>query len=220
MTGPKDNKGKGVRGVVLAGGRSSRFGSDKAFAVYDGETMLSRAVRLLTPICEDVIISCGLKSMTLSGLEAIPDLRPNRGPLGGIEAAMTSTSANRLLFLTCDMPLVTERLLECQLRMAQANPQAEAVVWKDPSGKIFPFPLLISRRSLPVLTGYLDASEPTERPLHSIKEAEKTLSHVKKLSVKNFLNTLSTIFIPIESQGPFANINTVEGLNAISLLPD
>lgn len=72
-------------GVVLAGGRSSRFGSDKALAELDGRTLLARAVDALSGWCEHVIV-VGRQNAPAPTLPDWP--RPGMGPLGGIAAAL------------------------------------------------------------------------------------------------------------------------------------
>lgn len=67
-------------GAVLAGGRSSRFGSDKALAMLDGRTLLDHAVAALRPHCDAVVVV---------GRGEIADWpRPDMGPLGGIAGAL------------------------------------------------------------------------------------------------------------------------------------
>ncbi len=67
-------------GAVLAGGRSSRFGSDKALATLDGRTLLDHALAALRPHCDAAIVV---------GRGEIADWpRPDMGPLGGIAGAL------------------------------------------------------------------------------------------------------------------------------------
>ena len=72
-------------GVVLAGGQSSRFGSDKALALLDGETLLARAVQTLSQWCDQVVV-VGRSEAPVPCLTDWP--RPGMGPLGGIAAAL------------------------------------------------------------------------------------------------------------------------------------
>lgn len=74
-----------ILGVVLAGGQSSRFGSDKALAEYQGRTLLSRAVDALSGWCEYVVIA----GRAQGPAPTIPDWpSPGMGPLGGIAAGL------------------------------------------------------------------------------------------------------------------------------------
>ncbi len=74
-----------ILGVVLAGGQSSRFGSDKALAELDGHTLLARAVDLASGWCEYVVVA-GRETAPAPTLPDWP--HPNMGPLAGIAAAL------------------------------------------------------------------------------------------------------------------------------------
>jgi molybdopterin-guanine dinucleotide biosynthesis protein A len=74
-----------ILGLVLAGGQSSRFGSDKALAELDGQTLLSRAVDALSGWCDEVVIA----GRSTGPATCIPDWpRAGMGPLGGIAAGL------------------------------------------------------------------------------------------------------------------------------------
>lgn len=74
-----------ILGVVLAGGLSTRFGSDKALAELGGHTLLARAVDVLSGWCEKVIVA----GRELAPAPTIPDWpRAGMGPLGGLAAAL------------------------------------------------------------------------------------------------------------------------------------
>ncbi|RVQ67197.1 molybdenum cofactor guanylyltransferase [Croceicoccus ponticola] len=72
-------------GCVLAGGESRRFGSDKALALLDGETLLSRAVGVLARHCAAVVVA-GRGDDGASGVADWPE--PGLGPLGGLAGAL------------------------------------------------------------------------------------------------------------------------------------
>ncbi|MFC3097014.1 molybdenum cofactor guanylyltransferase [Alteraurantiacibacter palmitatis] len=84
-----------VMGLVLAGGQSTRFGSDKALAVLGGDTLLARAVATLSAWCETVVIA-GRDDAAAQGLgHCIPDWpRPGLGPLAGIAAGLAHARAH------------------------------------------------------------------------------------------------------------------------------
>jgi molybdopterin-guanine dinucleotide biosynthesis protein A len=74
-----------ILGAVLAGGQSSRFGSDKALALLSGETLLMRAVDMLSGWCEKVVVV----GREVAPAPTLPDRpRAGMGPLGGIAAAL------------------------------------------------------------------------------------------------------------------------------------
>jgi molybdopterin-guanine dinucleotide biosynthesis protein A len=74
-----------ILGAVLAGGQSSRFGSDKALAEIDGHTLLALAVDTLAGWCDHVVVVGRAEAPA----PTLPDLpRPGMGPLGGLAAAL------------------------------------------------------------------------------------------------------------------------------------
>ncbi|MEO6093851.1 MAG: molybdenum cofactor guanylyltransferase [Novosphingobium sp.] len=74
-----------ILGAVLAGGRSTRFGSDKALAELEGHTLIALAVDALSGWCEHVVVV----GRALAPAPTLPDWpRPDMGPLGGLVAAL------------------------------------------------------------------------------------------------------------------------------------
>ncbi|WP_163933564.1 molybdenum cofactor guanylyltransferase [Paraferrimonas sp. SM1919] len=94
-----------VVGVVLAGGKSSRMGQDKAALVYHGRTLLEHSHHTLT--------LSGIHQVYYSHPEHIGDSYQNMGPLGGIYSSMLALEEHAyLLFMAVDMPLVLPSLLQ------------------------------------------------------------------------------------------------------------
>lgn len=73
-----------VLGALLAGGKSERFGSDKAMAVYQGQYLIDHAIGLLEPQC-DALLICGRSYGEYAFVKDDPE---DQGPLGGINAAL------------------------------------------------------------------------------------------------------------------------------------
>lgn len=105
---------------MIAGGRASRFGSDKALALWDGQPLLAHAVATIGPWVDEVAVV----GREWRGLPAIADLpAPGLGPLGGIAGALAHAAAHGfigVLTIGCDMPLVPDELIERVLRRAPA----------------------------------------------------------------------------------------------------
>lgn len=104
-----------ILGAILAGGRSSRFGSDKAVALIDGRTLIEHVAAALS--CEvDAIIVCG---RPYPGLKHVPDRPgPSLGPLGGINAALRYAADNgfsTVLTAPCDTPRISRGLFAALL---------------------------------------------------------------------------------------------------------
>jgi molybdopterin-guanine dinucleotide biosynthesis protein A len=101
-----------LRGVVLAGGRSSRFGSDKALQIWDGITLLERAARLLDDLeLEPVVIANPDRDYSFLPYPVLNDRIPGQGPLEGLFTACVNHPGCDFLVLTCDMPQMASALL-------------------------------------------------------------------------------------------------------------
>jgi len=109
---------------ILAGGKSSRMGSDKAFLLWKSGTLLSNALQLAGTIATQVKIVGEPEKFAAFGT-VIRDIYPERGPLAGIHAALSSTSTQWNLILAVDIPLVEPRFLEY---LAEQAGSSEAVV--------------------------------------------------------------------------------------------
>ncbi|HXZ58964.1 MAG TPA: NTP transferase domain-containing protein [Steroidobacteraceae bacterium] len=106
-------------GLVLAGGRSSRMGQDKAALRVGGRTQLEQAMTLLAPHVARAFVSVrpDQRSEALRGrFEQIEDTRENLGPIAGIIAAQERYPDCAWLVLACDLPLLDAATLEFLLR--------------------------------------------------------------------------------------------------------
>ncbi len=119
-----------IDGLVLAGGKSRRFGSDKRQALWNGEPLVLHALRMLTPIVGGTLfVATGESREALPGTARAVVLRDEpsgRGPLGGIAAALTR-SRNGILVLACDLPRVRRATLEELARCGLASGRPVAV---------------------------------------------------------------------------------------------
>ena len=105
-----------ILGAVLIGGQSSRFGSDKARAEWNGRALAEHAAALVGQFVDQVV--------TIGGEGLVPDMpRTGLGPLGGIAGALDYAAGHgfaSVLTIGCDMPRVPSELLTALLRRAPA----------------------------------------------------------------------------------------------------
>jgi molybdopterin-guanine dinucleotide biosynthesis protein A len=113
-------KNPSIAAFVLAGGLSTRMGSDKAFLTLGAETLLDRALRLAGSACAEVrIVGSAVKFAAFGSV--IEDLFPNRGPLGGIHAALISSSTEFNLMLAVDLPFIEPGFLDYLISRASSH---------------------------------------------------------------------------------------------------
>jgi len=139
-------------GFVLAGGQSSRMGTDKAVVEFGGRPLIAHAVGVLESAGLKVFIA-GARAEARAELEAfapvIPDREAGLGPLSGICTALASTTAGLCVFLPVDIPMLPASLVLCLLERARITDCA--VTLASLNGFQETFPAVISRRALPVL---------------------------------------------------------------------
>jgi molybdopterin-guanine dinucleotide biosynthesis protein A len=152
-----------IAGLVLAGGKSSRFGSDKAQALLDGRTLLDWSLAALRPHCIAVEVS----GPGLPDAPGDPD-----GPLSGIKAGLIwarSMGATRLATLPCDTPWVPADLIP---RLAAVD--APVVSARTAEG-LQPLCALWSVALLEALTAELARSHPSVRGWQAAMDGQSVL---------------------------------------------
>jgi molybdopterin-guanine dinucleotide biosynthesis protein A len=141
----------GVTGVLLLGGASRRFGSPKALARIDGETLAERAHRTLSAAF-DSVIAVGKASDDLPlPFPVLDDASDVRAPIVGLAAGLRMAPHDLCVVVPTDMPLLTPELLRA---LADAAEKADAAV--PATG---PLPGAYRRSALPVLERRIEAGE-------------------------------------------------------------
>lgn len=101
-----------VAGVILAGGKSSRFGSNKALALHQGDALIQGVTRKLTGLFpETLLVTNNPEDYAFLGWPMVADQYLNCGPLAGIHTALRAISQPRAFVCGCDMPLVNPELI-------------------------------------------------------------------------------------------------------------
>ena len=109
---------------VLAGGKSSRMGSDKAFLELNGSTLLARTLRLAKAVTKNLsIVGTREKFESIERELQVPvieDVYRGQGPLAGIHAALRGTHTELNLVISVDMPFLESRFLEFLVTQARS----------------------------------------------------------------------------------------------------
>jgi molybdopterin-guanine dinucleotide biosynthesis protein A len=115
-----------VAGAVLAGGASTRFGSDKTAARLGPLPLVERVAAALRTAEVSPLASIG-GACRVPGLEAVPDRHPGEGPLGGLVTALLWSPAGATVVLAADLPLLDDLTVRALVDRWRHRPEAVAV---------------------------------------------------------------------------------------------
>lgn len=96
-----------VTGYILAGGKSSRMGTDKGLMNLGGKTLVQYVIDALKPVADKVVIVSNNAEYEKFGFEVIEDEIKGIGPAGGIYTALNHSTSEKNFIISCDMPFVT-----------------------------------------------------------------------------------------------------------------
>jgi molybdopterin-guanine dinucleotide biosynthesis protein A len=115
-----DGASPDVAAFILAGGKSTRMGADKAFVVLEGRTLLARALEVARAVTSDVRI-VGDAGKFVAFAPVVEDVFRGCGPLGGIHSALRASAAKLNLMAAVDVPFVSPALLEYLIARARGS---------------------------------------------------------------------------------------------------
>jgi molybdopterin-guanine dinucleotide biosynthesis protein A len=129
-----DTKIINTNGYILAGGKSSRMGTDKGLLLFEGKPMIQYVIEQMQPIFDKLVIVANNPEYAKFGLEVIPDLIKDIGPAGGIYTALHHSEAKLNFMVSCDMPFVTQEAIAFIVKNADEN----QIVLLENQGKLEP----------------------------------------------------------------------------------
>jgi molybdopterin-guanine dinucleotide biosynthesis protein A len=158
-------------GAVLAGGRSRRFGSDKAAAMLDGRRLLDHAAVALAAHCDDLVVVGRADAAYVSIADAPAS---GLGPLGGLCAALLHAGVNgfdAVLMLPCDVPALPAEVASALIADCPAVVASQPVVgcWPASLGKeLEDYLRSDQRRAMQAWVDHADAARIVSGPLANI----------------------------------------------------
>ena len=188
-----DSKNKNTNGYILAGGKSSRMGTDKGLLLFEGKAMIQYVIEQMQPIFDKLVIVSNNPEYEKFGLEVIPDLIKDIGPAGGIYTALNHSDSQLNFMVSCDMPFVTQEAIAFIVKNADEN----QIVLLENIGKLEPLFGVYSK-------------ECEEKWLQLIQQG--------KFKLQDMVLHFKVKTIPVENNEIFAasffkNINTKEDFN-------
>ncbi len=182
--------GLNICSVILAGGQSSRMGTNKALLPLHGKTVIEHISEELQAISDHLVIVANHPSdYQFLGVPIFRDRYKNRGPLAGIETVMYHTDADFYVIAACDMPFINRKIYTWLLE--QLHDFMAVIPMLDQ--QIHPLTGIYHRRTLPYIQHQLEKNE---------LQVKRLLKRIKVNYVTDFPD------IPIEQvQRHFFNMN-------------
>ena len=145
-----------VTGVVLAGGKSLRYGKNKALEVFEGQRLVDRGLDALRPLCDPLIVVANDLSVYYDALATlIQDIVPHQGPLGGLYTALLFSPNDWVFARATDMPFLVPEVLRMMLEMRDG---CDAVI-PLLNERYEPMVALYRRSCLPVIAETMEGGE-------------------------------------------------------------
>ena len=182
-------------GAILAGGRSRRMGRDKALLPFSGRPLILHAAETLGEVVPEVaVIASRGSSYAFLPVPVIEDRFPDRGPLGGLHAALVHAAGRPVFCLACDLPLVRPELIRYIIDFAGPDATSRAAFVKVPAmaGRVQP------------LCGWYAAG--------CLGPVEKRLRD-GRLKVLDFLEEMPTVQVRLTADLPFFREDLLANLN-------
>jgi molybdopterin-guanine dinucleotide biosynthesis protein A len=143
-------------GIILAGGKSTRMGRDKAMEPVLGTQLIRRVFDSLKPLAEQVLVvtSRGLVSLPYpEETDVVTDIYPDKGPLSGIYTGLASARYDYSIVVGCDMPFLNKKLLAHMLEECR---DFDAVVPRLSPSTLEPLHAVYSRSCLKTIKAQLE----------------------------------------------------------------
>jgi molybdopterin-guanine dinucleotide biosynthesis protein A len=193
--------------IILAGGRSARFGGEeKSLKLIGGKRMICRVIDALCPIVDELIISIrderqrDLLFPFISGQRLVYDEVQGIGPLSGVYAGLRQAKGDYVAVVACDMPLINKAAVELLFKKVEGH---EAAVPRHPDGLIEPLHAVYKKE--PMLRAVKESIEAGESKISAPLERLKDVVYVPDEEIKKVDPGLDT----------FLNINRAEDMERI-----
>ena len=100
------NNKEQLSGFIIAGGKSSRMGTDKATLLWNNKTFIQHIIDAFNSLRIDIKLVSSLQKHKNANIPIVEDIFKNAGPVAGIASALSETKTNINVIVSCDVPLI------------------------------------------------------------------------------------------------------------------
>jgi molybdopterin-guanine dinucleotide biosynthesis protein A len=184
-----------ITGIILAGGKSSRMGTDKGLLELNGKPMVQYVIDVLSKICTRVLIVSNNTEYKDFGCDVLEDIYKDKGPIGGIYTGLKSSKTEINLCVSCDTPNLNTDVFNFLLSQVENH----EVILPSYQGRLHPLIGLYKMSCKTIFETQIN------NDVLKVETACKLLNYKRvELSEKDFEESI------------FDNINTLQDLNKIN----
>ncbi|WP_396600841.1 molybdenum cofactor guanylyltransferase [Algibacter sp. R77976] len=147
---------KNITGIILAGGKSSRMGTDKGFLLLNNKQFVQYSIDALTPLVSEIIIVSDNSDYDVFGFKRIADITKNAGPVAGICSGLEASTTDYNLILSCDIPLIKSQILE---KLIKSIDDTSQIIQVESKGKSMPLIALYKKEVANTFNTFLQNDE-------------------------------------------------------------
>lgn len=147
---------KNITGIILAGGKSTRMGTDKGFLLLNEKPFTQYSIEALQPLVSEILIISDNPDYDIFGFKRISDITKNAGPVAGICSGLEASSTEYNLILSCDIPLITSDIL---IKLMEVIDDTSEVIQIESNGKSMPLIALYKKQCKEIFGKLLKADE-------------------------------------------------------------
>lgn len=168
--------------AILAGGKSSRMGKNKAFLKYKDKSFVENIINNGKNFQEILIISNNKKDYEKFNVKIVEDIYKDKGPIGGIHTALVNSKFNKVLCVACDMPLLSEETL---IKLSKEKGGNEVIIPKI-NGRLQPLCGIYTKSLIDKLED--DIKKNKTKLIESIKTFDFKIINEDIFNEKDFIN--------------------------------
>jgi molybdenum cofactor guanylyltransferase len=181
------NDKKHITGIILAGGKSSRIGSDKGFLLLNSKPFIQHIIEAMLPLVNEIIIVSNNTDYDVFKLKRVNDLIENSGPLAGLYTGLNYSNTKNNLVLSCDVPLINTETLRNLTELKEENTD---IIQLQSKGKTMP---LIAMYKKHCESNFSELLQQGERRLRFAVNQCKVKTIVLSTALENFTTNINTL---------------------------
>lgn len=192
--------------IILAGGKSSRMGQDKALLKFGEKTILEHLLMLITPLFTETLVIVNdqtkLRGLDLAGAEVREDWVKDRGPLAAVYTGLLYSRNPASCVLTCDMPLIDEEIIREVVGFWEEG--YDVICLEESEGNYQPFPGIYLRSARHLIRMLLDRKEDSMKGFLELSTVKPLVLEQERIQVLTNMNTIEDYYQVLRTKDEWA----------------